>query len=141
MLLLFPTLFLVRPSLKVLASYDSQIDHMLQRVKENKVFMDDYAAITGGRLRKPLKMYLYESGPGGMGDATAADLALQAHRQPAMRGLVKKYLEKMATEADFITYFASCSKPSIYGNFGLIEAMDQDRSTAYKWQAVRTTWG
>ena len=42
-----------------------------------------------------------------------------------MRGLVKKYLEEMSTQADFITYFSSCNKPSVHGNFGLIDAMDQ----------------
>ena len=34
-------------------------------------------------------------------------------------------------------YFASCGRPSQYGSWGMIEAMDQPRDQAYKYQAVQ----
>ena len=48
-----------------------------------------------------------------------------------------RYLEELDVDLDLMVYFASCGKPSKYGSWGLIEAMDQPREEAYKYQAVQ----
>jgi len=49
------------------------------------------------------------------------------------------YLEALDQDLDLMVYFASCGKPSKYGSWGMIEAMDQPRDQAYKYQAVQDT--
>ena len=46
-------------------------------------------------------------------------------------------MEELDVDLDLMVYFASCGKPSKYGSWGLIEAMDQPREEAYKYQAVQ----
>jgi len=47
------------------------------------------------------------------------------------------YLEELDKDLDLMIYFASCGRPSQYGSWGMIEAMDQPRDQAYKYQAVQ----
>eukprot|EP00930_Biecheleria_cincta_P036104 TRINITY_DN24783_c0_g1_i1.p1 TRINITY_DN24783_c0_g1~~TRINITY_DN24783_c0_g1_i1.p1 ORF type:complete len:2581 (+),score=311.66 TRINITY_DN24783_c0_g1_i1:162-7904(+) len=110
----------------VLDSYSAEVNVSLQLVREHK------ALLSGTHL----KLVAYEAGPAGVGDGSGTDLAIQAHRHDRMRQIVLTYLEALHSELDLIVYFASCGKPSKYGSWGLIEAMDQPRDRAVKYQAV-----
>ena len=111
----------------VLDSYEAEINTSIQNVHDHKV------ALQGTHF----KLLSYETGPAGEGDGSATDLAIQAHRNPRMKGILRKYLEELDKDLDLMIYFASCGKPSKYGSWGLIEAMDQPREDAYKYQAVQ----
>ena len=107
----------------VLAAYDLALNATLAMVR------DHYALIMGNGY----KVFAYEAGPDGKGNGTAQDLAIAAHRDPHMGQLVKKYYTGLkAIGVERMMHFASVSKPSQYGNFGLIEAADQDPKTAPK---------
>ena len=111
----------------VLESYENEVNTSLQRVREHK------AVLRGTHF----KLLAYEAGPAGEGDGSADDLAIQAHRNPKMTEILARYLQEMDSEFDLMVYFASCGKPSKYGSWGLIEAMDQPRDAAVKYQAVQ----
>mmetsp|Transcript_134092 Transcript_134092/g.428462 ORF Transcript_134092/g.428462 Transcript_134092/m.428462 type:complete len:2501 (-) Transcript_134092:185-7687(-) len=111
----------------VLASYEAQIAESVRLVREHK------ALLSGTHF----KLVAYEAGPAGEGDGSGTDLAIQAHRHPRMRQIVKDYLEALDQEMDLLVYFASCGKPSKYGSWGLVEAMDQPREEAVKYLAVQ----
>ncbi|CAK9041041.1 unnamed protein product [Durusdinium trenchii] len=111
----------------VLSSYESEVNTSIQWVRDHKV------ALEGTKF----KLVSYESGPAGEGDGSANDLAIQAHRNPRMKQILRTYLEELNKDLDLMVYFASCGKPSQYGSWGMIEAMDQPREDAYKYQAVQ----
>ena len=111
----------------VLESYEAEVNTSLQRVREHR------AVLQGSHF----KLLAYEAGPAGEGDGSADDLAIQAHRNPKMKEILSQYLNELDREFDLMVYFASCGKPSRYGSWGMIEAMDQPRDTAVKYQAVQ----
>lgn len=111
----------------VLNSYAAEVNHTLEMVRLHK------AELAGTKYA----LVAYEAGPGGEGDGSGTDLAIQAHRHPRMRELVRSHLEALDMELQLITYFASCGKPSKYGSWGMIEAMDQPRKDAVKYLAVQ----
>ena len=79
----------------------------------------------------------YEAGPDGKGNGTAQDFAIAAHRAPWMKRLTRQYYEGLrAIGVTMNMHFTSAAKPSKYGNFGAIEAADQDPLTAPKQQAL-----
>ena len=83
------------------------------------------------------KLFLYEAGPDGKGNATVQDLSIAAHRDPQMRDLVRRYYRGMKDiGVELLMHFSSVGTPSIYGNFGTIESTDQDPSTAPKQQGL-----
>lgn len=79
------------------------------------------------------QLVTYEAGPDGKGNGTAQDLAIAAHRQPWMGALTRRYYRALREIGlSLLTHFSSQGKPSKYGNFGVIEATDQDPLTAPK---------
>ena len=111
----------------VLETYENEVSTSLQRVREHK------AVLRGTHF----KLLAYEAGPAGEGDGSADDLAIQAHRNSKMKDILAKYLQALDQEFDLMVYFASCGRPSRYGSWGMIEAMDQPREAAVKYQAVQ----
>jgi len=111
----------------VLETYENEVSTALQRVREHK------AVLRGTHF----KLLAYEAGPAGEGDGSADDLAIQAHRNSKMKDILAKYLQALDQEFDLMVYFASCGRPSRYGSWGMIEAMDQPREAAVKYQGVQ----
>ena len=111
----------------VLASYELAVNASLDLVREHY----DLASQAG------YKLFLYEAGPDGKGNATVQDLSIAAHRDPQMRDLVRRYYRGMKDiGVELLMHFSSVGTPSIYGNFGTIESTDQDPSTAPKQQGL-----
>lgn len=79
----------------------------------------------------------YEAGPGFVGDGSANDLAIAANRDPRMRQLYIDYARMLRRSGiSLLMHFTSVGKFTQYGSWGLLEAMDQDRSTAPKFLAL-----
>ena len=111
----------------VLASYDLAVNATLAEVASH------HELVTASGY----PVVLYEAGPDGKGNATAQDLSIAAHRDPAMKELIMRYYEGMKKiGVELLMHFSSVSVPSIYGNFGTIEATDQDPATAPKQQGL-----
>lgn len=87
-------------------------------------------------LRNKFKLVMYEGGPAGAGSGSVDDMCMAAHRHPDMRGILAEYYEGMRRNGmvSALVHFSSNSKPSKYGNWGLIEASDQDPRFAPKQQ-------
>jgi len=111
----------------LLDSYATEVNTSITRVKDHKALLEG----------THFKLVSYETGPAGTGDGSATDLAIQAHRNVRMKQILGTYLEALDQDLDLMVYFASCGKPSKYGSWGMIEAMDQPRDQAYKYQAVQ----
>ena len=110
----------------IIASYDAGINVSLRLVQ-------GHAALTRPR---GFALYTYEAGPGSP-VGTLSDLGIAAHRDPRMRGLVRRYYEGLAAVGvGLLMHFTSTSTPSKYGAFGLRETTDQDPATAPKEQGL-----
>ena len=92
----------------------------------------DHADLLQGKF----KLIMYEGGPGGAGSGSVDDMCMAAHRHPDMRGIVVEYYEGMRRNGlvSALVHFVSNGRPSKYGNWGLIEASDQDPRFAPKQQ-------
>ena len=102
-------------------------------------------AVNGARehadlLNNKFKLVMYEGGPAGAGSGSVDDMCMAAHRHPDMRGILTEYYEGMTRDGlvTALVHFASNGKPSKYGNWGIIEASDQDPRFAPK-QLGRST--
>lgn len=79
----------------------------------------------------------YEAGPGLVGDGSSSDLAIKANRDPRMRAIYLSYARMLRQAGvQLHMHFASVGRPSRYGSWGLLEATDQDRRTAPKYQGL-----
>ena len=85
-------------------------------------------------LKKKFKLVMYEGGPACAGTAKKDDFCMAAHRHPDMRGILAEYYEGMRREGlvTALVHFTSSGKPTKYGNWGVIEASDQDPRFAPK---------
>ena len=63
----------------LLDSYDTEVNTSIARVKEHKALLEG----------THFKLVSYETGPAGEGDGSATDLAIQAHRHPRMKQIVR----------------------------------------------------
>ena len=85
-----------------------------------------------------VSLIVYEGGQGMVGDGSSRDLGIQANRDPRIRAIYQAYFNALRDHGvSFIAHFTSVSKYTRYGSWGLLEATDQDRSTAYKWQGLQ----
>jgi hypothetical protein len=110
----------------MLASYDAGVNASLNLVRA-------HAALTSARN---FSLYAYEAGPGSpVGTFGGAGFA--AHRDPGMRRLVARYYSGLADAGlRVLLQFTSVGTMTKYGAFGLLEATDQDPSTAPKQQGL-----
>jgi hypothetical protein len=106
----------------IIASMDDGINVSLKLVQE-------HAALTQPR---GFSLFTYEAGPGSP-VGSLSELGISAHRDPRMRGLIRRYYEGLAAlNVTLRMQFGSTGLPSKYGAFGLRESTDQDPMTAPK---------
>ena len=112
----------------VLAGYAVGLDISLQQVAEHK-------ALTAPR---GFALLTYEGGIGSpVGSLTT--LGIAAHRDPRVRGLIRRYFEGLSLANSSVglrMQYTSTAASSVYGAFGLLEATDQDPTTAPKLQGI-----
>ena len=96
----------------------------------------DWAQKHSDMLQNKFKLVMYEGGPAGAGSGSVDDMCIAAHRHPDMRGILAGYYEGMRRNGmvSALVHFVSSGTPSKYGNWGLIEASDQDPRFAPKQQ-------
>ncbi|EKX35128.1 hypothetical protein GUITHDRAFT_80080, partial [Guillardia theta CCMP2712] len=104
-------------------------------IAEGRALLVEHGRIAS-RYNKTL--VLYESGQSLVGDGSAKDLGILANRDERMGLMYQMYYKDMLNIGmrGIKMHFSSAGRPSKYGSWGLLEATDQNRAFAYKYQAL-----